>query len=204
VSNYALPSIEARLALHRASSTAGAPAGGREAAVAIVLRPGPRAGDDAELLLIRRAEHPDDPWSGHMAFPGGRRDEEDASLEATAVREAAEEVGVDLAAHGRRVARLDDVPAIARGKRTGLTIAPFVFAYGAEAAYAPLAPKVDEVAEALWVPVGPLARGDGAGTHVWSEHGRTLELPCLHVGDRVVWGLTYMMLQTLFDALRGG
>jgi hypothetical protein len=64
------------------------PAPGR-AAVAIVLRD---VEDGPQVLLIRRAEHVGDPWSGHMAFPGGREDPEDESLLATAIRETREEL----------------------------------------------------------------------------------------------------------------
>jgi 8-oxo-dGTP pyrophosphatase MutT (NUDIX family) len=52
--------------------------------------------DDPKTLLIRRAEKDEDPWSGQVAFPGGKRTEGDRSLRETAVREAWEEVGVDL------------------------------------------------------------------------------------------------------------
>ena len=64
------------------------PSGGR-AAVALVLRE--NAGDP-EILLIRRAERKGDPWSGHMAFPGGREDARDESLLETALRETREEL----------------------------------------------------------------------------------------------------------------
>lgn len=198
--SYSLSLITERLAHHRASSTSGSAEGGSQAAVALVLRAPSLEGGDAEVLLIRRAEHPDDPWSGHMAFPGGRRDPADESLEMTAMREAFEEVGLALAAHARLLARLDDVPAIARGKRLGLSITPFVFELAD--VDAPLLPN-DEVAEALWVPVGPLARGEGAGTVSYDYEGQKVELPCLRVGDRIVWGLTYHMLQSFFSALRG-
>ena len=60
-----------------------APAG-RHAVVAALLRQSP---EGAEVLLIRRAEHELDPWSGHMALPGGHGDAQDDSLVATAVRE---------------------------------------------------------------------------------------------------------------------
>ncbi|MCA9639821.1 MAG: NUDIX domain-containing protein, partial [Myxococcales bacterium] len=72
--------------------------GGRFAAVAAVLRP---TDADTEVLLIRRAEHEGDPWSGHMAFPGGRHDPTDPDLLTTARRETLEEVGLDLSRRAR-------------------------------------------------------------------------------------------------------
>src|SRR5690606_30206562 len=65
---------------------------------------------DLELLLLRRAEHPRDPWSGHLGFPGGRVEPGEGPLEA-AVRETFEEVGVELAAE-HLLGRLDDLAAV--------------------------------------------------------------------------------------------
>ncbi|MGK3961886.1 CoA pyrophosphatase [Sorangium sp. So ce118] len=183
----------------------------RQAAVAAILRapagppgtaPGPAGGQDpgeAELLLIRRAEHPRDPWSGHMALPGGRRDATDASLLETAIRETREEVGIDLAAHGALLARLPDLPAVVRGRRVGMIITPFVFALRTT----PELTLNDEVAEALWTPLGPLARGECASTYAYTHEGNVVHLPCLLVNERVVWGLTYRMLEQLFEVLHG-
>ncbi|KAJ2898123.1 hypothetical protein IWW38_001489, partial [Coemansia aciculifera] len=50
----------------------------------------------AQLLLIQRAKYPGDPWSGHIGFPGGKREPTDASDQATAEREVLEELGIDL------------------------------------------------------------------------------------------------------------
>src|ERR1700680_3050243 len=76
------------------------------AAVALVLRQGARG---LEILLIKRAEHMDDPWSGHVALPGGREEPADASLQETAVRETLEETGIDLARDGEVLGALDDL-----------------------------------------------------------------------------------------------
>lgn len=167
------------------------------AAVAAILRdPGP--GQDAELLFIRRTEREGDPWSGHIAFPGGRRDPVDPNLLATAVRETREEVGIDLQADGRLLAELEELPAIARGKRTGLIISPFVFALDRDVE---LTFEPDEVAEALWVPFGPLARRDDAGTIKHVVEGYEVELPSLHIRGRVLWGLTHRMVEMMIEAM---
>ena len=103
---------------------------GSRAAVALILREG---GSGLEALLIRRAEHPRDPWSGQMAFPGGRSEPGDADLAATAVREVAEETGLDLAHAGRLLGALDEVRAMARLRPMDLSIQPYVFALHAPA-----------------------------------------------------------------------
>ena len=68
----------------------------RLAAIALVLRPGEgqAATGDPELLMIKRAEAEGDPWSGHVACPGGRMDPGDHDLEQTAIRETWEETGL--------------------------------------------------------------------------------------------------------------
>ncbi len=89
---YCLSSIRTRIAEHRPQLF---PAGEntREAAVAVILRP-----DDADtrILFIKRAEKRGDPWSGHMAFPGGHREPRDPDLRSAAERETLEEIGLDL------------------------------------------------------------------------------------------------------------
>ncbi|WP_394835082.1 CoA pyrophosphatase [Pendulispora rubella] len=173
---------------------------GRMAAVAAILRDGPD-GEDAEILLIRRAERLRDPWSGHMAFPGGRREVVDRTIVDTAIRETREEVGLDLAAHGTVLHRLPNRAATARGKITDLTVAAFVFELPrAETNLTNLVSNV-EVAEAIWTPLGPLARGETVTTFEYLHEDTMLTFPGYRVGERVVWGLTWRMLQALFTAL---
>jgi 8-oxo-dGTP pyrophosphatase MutT (NUDIX family) len=172
---------------------------GPTAAVAAILRQ-PAGADSAELFFIQRAQHPDDPWSGHIAFPGGRRDPEDESLLATAIRETREEVGIDLSLD-HLLGRLPDVPAFTRSKRgTTLVVTPFVFA---------LRSDVDvvtniEVASTLWVPLTTLMLGVGKATFELDYEGKKYELPYVHLdpGQHRLWGMTYRMLETLLDAVR--
>ncbi|GMV12635.1 MAG: hypothetical protein AMXMBFR56_08590 [Polyangiaceae bacterium] len=168
---------------------------GKHAAVAAVLRAGPTG---AEVLLIRRAEHERDPWSGHMAFPGGRFDPEDAHLLATARRETLEEVGLDLERSAELLGALEPLPAVARGRRVGLTIAPFVFELLGSVELRPN----HEVVEALWAPLSGLARGEGRAKVDYVLDGQKLELPAWDVEGRVVWGLTYRMLDSLLERVR--
>lgn len=169
--------------------------GGRYAAVAAVVRPGVA---DTEVLLIRRAEHDGDPWSGHMAFPGGRHDPEDPTLLMTARRETLEEVGLDLGDGAHLLGALPRIPAVARGKRLGLAIAPFVFELQRDAQLT----LNHEVSEVLWTPLGPLFAGERDIRHAYDWQGQRVYLPAYDVGGRTVWGLTYQMLQVLFDQLR--
>jgi 8-oxo-dGTP pyrophosphatase MutT (NUDIX family) len=169
----------------------------RFAAVAAILRE--RAGV-TEILLMQRAKHDGDPWSGHMAFPGGRREPSDADLLATALRETEEEVGLRLRPESELLGRLDDLPAVVRGRRVGLVIAPFVFAVTGDPA---LTPNRREVEEVLWAPLAPMLSGEIDTTLLWEFEGNRIEVPGYDVEGRIVWGLTHRMLGSLFETLDG-
>lgn len=169
----------------------------RTAAVAAIVRD---SGDDAEVLLIRRAEHPNDPWSGQMAFPGGRNEPRDVDLLATALRETSEEIGVDLLEVARPLGHLDEVEATVRGRMTGLIVRPYVFQMRADA---DLRVRENyEVAEVVWGRLGPMLRGETKSTIHYTGQGYDVTLPAYDVDGRTVWGLTYQMLHSLFDRLR--
>jgi 8-oxo-dGTP pyrophosphatase MutT (NUDIX family) len=186
-----LPSLRSRLQARSAQRYSGPTE--RRAAVAAVLRP---TQDGPELLLIRRAERAGDPWSGHMALPGGHADATDPDLLATALRETREEVGLDLAAH-ELLGALDEHAAHAQGRFTGLVIAPFVFALQSAAEPRPN----HEVAELLWAPLGPIARGELDAVKEVRRDGQLVRFPGFRVGEHVVWGLTHRVLQNLFSSV---
>ena len=148
-----------------------------------------------EVLFIRRAESSRDPWSGHMAFPGGRQSEDDPTLFDTAIRETKEEVGLDLSLEADHIGQLDDLQAIARGKPQETVIRPFVFEVQRDA---PLRVDEREVAEALWAPLLPLYRGEVDTVRPYQWHGTQIDFPAYDVSGRVVWGLTYQMLRSFF------
>ena len=172
----------------------------RRAAVAAILRPTP---SDLEVLLIRRADREGDPWSGHMAFPGGGHEARDRDLEATAVRETCEEVGVRLEEHGRLLGRLDDVRATARGTVTGLVVTPYVFALTGS----PIVTTSGEVSEIHWAGLGPMFAGERDATMDYVWQGQPLKLPGFRLSEakqeRIVWGLTHKMLTMFFARIRG-
>lgn len=165
------------------------------AAVAAVARDG---ADEVELLLIHRAEHPGDPWSGHMAFPGGRVDVGDADPLAAAVRETVEEVGLDLAEDGRLIGRLSDVRAVGGGRILPLVIEPYVFDLRGSPELVPN----HEVADIVWVPVSFLLDERNRSTIEWRRDGATIALPCYRYGTHTIWGLTLIMLDELMGWLR--
>jgi ADP-ribose pyrophosphatase YjhB (NUDIX family) len=169
----------------------------RHASVALVLREG--AGNSAEILFIERAEKEGDPWSGHMAFPGGRVDLPGESPEQAAVRETFEEVGLELAG-AERLGRLDDLEGRSAGRPPGMVISAFVYHLPRPGE---LVKQTSEVREAFWVPVRHLVEPDRRVRRAFHGTGR-FEFPGIVVGqpDRhVVWGLTYRFLEVFFRAL---
>ena len=163
-------------------------------AVAIILR---QTDEGAEVLLIVRASKPQDPWSGHVAFPGGRREAVDADDLATALRESKEEVGIDLATQATLLGTLDEVRASARGRPLNLLIVPFVF----ELSQPGPITLSDEVDAVFWAALGPLASGEANTTYRQGLEGHTSAYPAFRVKSRIVWGLTHRMLVSLLALL---
>lgn len=173
------------------------PAGKHQAAVAMLLH---EAAAGPEVLFIERAQRVGDPWSGHMAFPGGRVEREDADARAAAERETLEEVGLSLG-QAESLGRLDDLEGRHAGRPLDLVISAFVYRVDQPG---PLCAN-REVEAALWVPIARLL---DPVHHVDYEYrlapGSTW--PGIVVGDperHVVWGLTYRFVERFFELLPG-
>jgi 8-oxo-dGTP pyrophosphatase MutT (NUDIX family) len=185
--------VRSALARHRPLTHA-APA---RAAVAMVLRPDPAG--RGEVLLIERARKAGDPWSGHMAFPGGRQDPEDPSPRVTAERETLEEVGMDLAP-AELLGQLDDLEGRHAGRPAGLVISAFVY-------HLPEPPRLapnEEVESAFWVPLEQLLARERHVDYRFRHELGALTMPGIRVGEaepHVVWGLTYRFLERFFELL---
>ena len=162
----------------------------RRAAILLTLRA--RADGEPELLMIKRAEAEGDPWSGHIACPGGRMEPDDRDLAVTAVRETREETGVDVARDGRLLGHLDDLyprtPAL-----PPIVIRPYVALVRADVEIVPS----HEVAAAFWVPISALRERTAWGTERISVRGSTLEVSAFKHGEYTVWGLTERALRQL-------
>lgn len=177
--------LQAALTVHRPVEVS--EAGVRRAAVALIFR----AGEEGrpELLFIKRAEYPGDPWSGQVAFPGGREEQEDASLAGTAVRETREETGIDLERDGRIIGTLDDL--YPRSVRLPpVSVRPFVFALER---VEPLTLS-SEVALAFWIPFGSLATSDAWREDTVFASGIQLNARVFRHQDHVIWGMTERIL----------
>lgn len=160
-----------------------------QAAVALLL-----VGVPDRMLLIRRADRVGDPWSGHLALPGGRRQSDDADLLATAIRETEEETGIRLERAWCR-AELDDLlprtPTL-----PPILVRPFVFV---------LPVAVDpglsgEVAHAAWLPLASLLADGVRRPHTIEIRGEPRTVDGYHLPEGFLWGMTERIVTPVLAA----
>jgi 8-oxo-dGTP pyrophosphatase MutT (NUDIX family) len=131
------------------------------------------------ILFIRRAERDGDPWSGHVALPGGKRDDTDQDLEHTARRETLEEVGVEL---GRADGRLNDMA----GRVFMAVVAVHVWFLDD---MPEVSPHDAEVADAFWVPVDDLY--DAQRQTFYRVNNVPTPFRAVKLDGGILWGMTY-------------
>ena len=166
-----------------------------QSAVAMILADG---GDELEVCFIRRAEREGDPWSGQVAFPGGRADATDIDAHAVAERETWEEVGLTLIEE-HRVGPLPIRTIDRADLREPMTLSPFVYYVDQQTKDTAFARIPEEVAHVFWVPI----------THLF-DHTAVTELeypiaetwstfPGIQFGEHVIWGLTLKVLDSFAE-----
>ena len=183
----------ARLLGERPSATIAEPTA-RRAAVSLILRAG-EAGA-LELLMIKRAEHEGDPWSGHVALPGGRWEPGDRSLAETAMRETREETGIDLARDGRLLGVLDEVHP-RNPMLPPIVITPYVAALGGD----PAIVLSHEVDDAFWVSVDALRDPAATRDVVLQLTTGPRTVRSFQHRDHTIWGLTERILRQFLELL---
>ncbi|XOV86004.1 MAG: NUDIX hydrolase [Pseudomonadota bacterium] len=167
----------------------------RQAAVAAILR---ETGQDLEALFILRATKEGDPWSGHMAFPGGHKEAVDSSLRDTAERETLEEIGLDLKRTARFCGIIEPVRANPRGRNIDMVVQPYVYVLTEPE---PRFTMNYEVADILWGSLNDMYSGNSFTHDEFEVGGQTLSFPGYSVGEHVVWGLTLRMLDQFFTLI---
>jgi 8-oxo-dGTP pyrophosphatase MutT (NUDIX family) len=148
-----------------------------------------------DVLFIRRAEVDGDPWSGHMAFPGGRQSVSDADLKATALRETHEETGLVIS-RDAVVGRLDDYHPSSPGLPP-IVIAPFVVWLPEQT---PIQPN-HEIAGHVWVPLDVLSNPVHRSSFTLHRAERSRTFVTIEYEGHTIWGLTFNIVSQFLDVL---
>jgi 8-oxo-dGTP pyrophosphatase MutT (NUDIX family) len=166
----------------------------RRAAVAILIRL--VESSEPEIFFIQRAIYEGDPWSGQIAFPGGREEDDDSTLADTAIRETFEETAIDLRDCAELVGVLDDLHP--RSERLpAVVVRPFVFLV----AECPETLLSSEVADCFWVPLSSVL-----DRSVWRDAtvragGTEMSRFAFHHRGFVIWGMTERILSGMLALL---
>ena len=165
----------------------------QQAAVAMVVRDN---NGEVEILLIKRAEYDNDPWSGDLGFPGGRIETTDSSPRAAAERETWEEIGLQLD-ESNYLGQSDSLV----GAYLSVHVSCFVYQVGIENNF-----KLNgEVVSLFWVPLSTLLDPLRNQQKEFFYRGRERKHPVIKLDEwsnRPLWGITYRLIDTflnLFD-----
>ena len=167
----------------------------RRASVALVFRD--KDGPWPDLLMIKRAEFEGDPWSGHMAFPGGGVEAGENVVEA-ALRETREELALELGSARSLGALYPVVSPRIRRDHPGIHVQPLVFWLDEVPALRPN----HEVAEVHWFGLERFLEDEGRATFPFRWKGTQLKLPCHRLDGRLIWGMSLSMIDDLVGRLR--
>jgi 8-oxo-dGTP pyrophosphatase MutT (NUDIX family) len=154
--------------------------------IAVVDRPG-----EATVLLTRRASHLSS-HGGQIAFPGGKKEAEDATIIDTALREAHEEIGLEPGLVNP-IARLDTYHT-----GSGFRIVPVLGVLSPDFS---LAPDPSEVAEIFEVPLQFLMTVANHQRHSMEWQGRQRFFYAMPYGERYIWGATAGILRIMYERL---
>jgi 8-oxo-dGTP pyrophosphatase MutT (NUDIX family) len=156
-----------------------------EAAVATIVSRRPTL----EVLVLKRKANPDDPWSGHYAFPGGRRSDGDPSLLATCIRETFEECGIRLSTE--YLVKQYPIRQAGNHLNQPVTVTPYLFEL-------PEQPVVylqaTEISCHEWLDLDYLGDTDNVIRRPMSPRRPEVLYPCIPATEGFIWGFTYETL----------
>lgn len=184
---------QGRMAPHPGRISPAIPKHARQAAILILLYP---KGDQIQTVFINRARHHSDVHSGQISFPGGQLERTDANLEACAVRETQEEIGVEISGQSL-IGRLSPlyIPV------SNFLVTPIM----ASIPYIPeFLPDQTEVQAILPVPMAHLldAQNLGVMDMELSSGRKVIDVPFFQVQERTIWGATAMILSECLHLVR--
>jgi 8-oxo-dGTP diphosphatase len=160
---------------------------GADAAVALLMKP---VGQNLKILFVKRVENPADPWSGEMAFPGGKRDARDQNLKQTVVRETLEETNINLLDRCRFLGVMEPLRST---RRPEMKVLPFVVLLEHE----PSIELNEELDGFFWISLEELVQHRGTAKFSFGD------VPAYIFGNSVIWGLTYRILEKFVHTLEG-
>ena len=163
------------------------------AAVALIMRELP---DDLEILFIERATDDRDPWSGHLAFPGGKVEQGERARQA-AERETREEIGLDLESE-RYLGRMSDIV----GANLPVRVSCFAYATLTSSLHPVVSPEVRDV---FWVRLSDIRDPERHQMATVGFSGRTLEVPGIilpQAAKPVLWGITYRLVMQFLEIIQ--
>jgi len=157
-----------------------------EAAVALLLKP---ANNRLSVLFVKRANSPNDPWSGQTALPGGKREPNDKNLKQTVIRETLEETNINLE---HRCRFLGTIRIQQSNRMLKMRILPFVILLE----YEPTVKLNENELEGFaWISLRELAEHRGTAKSI---HGKS---PAYNIDGHVIWGLTYRLVEDFLDII---
>jgi ADP-ribose pyrophosphatase YjhB (NUDIX family) len=154
-----------------------------------------QAEHDVEILFIQRSTHDNDPWSGHLAFPGGKLETGERECEA-ACRETREEIGMDLQ-RGAYLGRLSDIIGANLPVRVSCCL------YGIEKKH--FKPVLnEEVRKLFWVSLSDLCDPERHLQSSVTFDEKIFEVPAIRLpveNTPVLWGITYRLVMQFLSML---
>jgi len=166
-----------------------------QAAVAMILADGQ---SDLDVCFIRRTDRDGDPWSGQVAFPGGRAGPFDLNARAVAERETSEEIGLSLDSNDF----VGALPVRDIHRQELKIMSPFVYYVGAGAQAIATVREEREVASVFWVPLHHLFDPNAATQLEYSMGGMPTSFPGIRYGEYIIWGLTLRVLESFAEIMQ--